>query len=95
MLTQATRGLGVSPKQRVAWTVVSSRHGQDCPCYLHGLEARETWHGQSSQTVAQVKYISLNSQSVEVGYGDELSQGRAVAAALAQRVVRTSGAYYS
>ncbi|MCS7300476.1 MAG: hypothetical protein NZ556_02845 [Fimbriimonadales bacterium] len=27
----------------MAWTALSKhRHGQDCPCYLHGLEARAT-----------------------------------------------------
>ncbi|MCS7301748.1 MAG: hypothetical protein NZ556_09380 [Fimbriimonadales bacterium] len=54
--------VGVSPKQSMAWTVVSKpectdrtvratctgwkpvlqMHGQDCPCYLHELEARAT-----------------------------------------------------
>ncbi|MCS7301097.1 MAG: hypothetical protein NZ556_06035 [Fimbriimonadales bacterium] len=58
--------VGVSPKQSVAWTVLSKpectdktvratctgwkpvlqMHGQDCPCYLHGLKARATEHGQ-------------------------------------------------
>ncbi|MCS7300184.1 MAG: hypothetical protein NZ556_01325 [Fimbriimonadales bacterium] len=41
--TKEARGLGISPKQSVAWTVVSKR-GTDSPvrATLHGLEARAT-----------------------------------------------------
>ncbi|MCS6922863.1 MAG: hypothetical protein NZM10_00640, partial [Fimbriimonadales bacterium] len=41
--TKEARGLGVSLKQSVAWTVCpSTGHGHNCPCYLHGLKARAT-----------------------------------------------------